>query len=356
MYDIRYADGLGKAATAATITNADSRLVKQVTPAALCGVWRSGGNLNVRGWPNITHIVIHTLIGSAATTIKHWHSGKNCFPPHYVINKSGEITQMVAEYYYAQHAGTANTYSIGIEHEGGCTNTPACFSESLYQASAALVRDICERQKIPKDRTHIIGHDEVSGTDHGDPGGYWDWEYYMALTQWDGNTASQKPQRIVLDYNSLFTFPQTANWKEGTRKWMKWGPGHEQSYAAKYYFAAADPAAREDDAVEYTGTITASGKWTLSAWWPVLDGNNTAAQINVFTTNSDPAQRSISRIYNQRERGLMARRTVALPSTHTWMPVHTFMLNAGDGVRIQVSRRSSARGSVIADAFRLLKT
>jgi hypothetical protein len=353
---MRYADGLGKAFSTATIYNADTRLVKQVTPAALCGVWRSGGNLNVRGWSNITHIVIHTLIGSAATTIKHWNNGENCFPPHYVINKSGGITQMVAEYYYAQHAGSANTYSIGIEHEGGCYNTPACFSEALYLASTALVRDICERRKIPKDREHIIGHDEVLGTDHGDPGGYWDWDYYMALLQWDGSTASQKPQRIVLDYNSLFTFPQTASWKEGTRKWMKWGPSHEQSYAAKYYYATADATAKDDDVVQYEGTISDNGRWTLSAWWPVLADSNPAAQINVFTNNGDQAQRSVSAVYDQSARGLMARRTVALPSTHTWMAVHTFTLNAGDGVRIQVSRRSSKRGRVIADAFRLLKT
>ncbi len=356
MYYIRYADGLGKAASAATITNADSRLVKQVTPAALCGASRSGGNLNVRVWPNITHVVIHTLIGSSATTIKRWHSGKNCLPPHYVINKSGEITQMVAEYYCAQHAGKANPYSIGIEHEGGCYSKPACFSEALYLASAALVRDICERQKIPKDRKHIIGHDEVPVPNHGDPGGYWDWDYYIALIQWDGSTASQKPQRIVLDYNSLFTFPQTANWKEGTRKWMKWGPSHEQSYAAKYYYATADATAKNDDVVQYEGIIPDSGRWTLSAWWPVLADSNPAAQINVFTSNSDPVQRSISRVYSQRERKLMARSTIALPSTHTWMAVHTFTLNAGDSVRIHVLRRSSKRGQVIADAFRLLKT
>lgn len=353
---IRFTDGLGQAAAATTISTADSRLVRQVTPAALCGVWRSGRTPKVRGWPNITHVVIHTLIGSAATTIRHWHGGQNCFPPHYVIDKNGEITQMVAERYYAQHAGTANTYSIGIEHEGGCTNTPACFSESLYQASAALVRDICERQKIPKNRERIMGHDEVPGTTHGDPGGYWDWDYYMALLQWDGRTASQKPQRIILDYNSLFTFPLTSNWSEGARIPVRWGPGHAQSYAGKYYQAVADPAAKDDDAVEYQGTITGSGKWTLSAWWPVLPGNNPEVLINVDTTNRDPAQRSFSGTHNQSRRELMARRTVALPSTHTWMQLHTLTLNASDNVRIQVSRRSSKRGRIIADAFRLLKT
>jgi len=221
------------------------------------------------------------------------------------------------------------------------------------------VWDICERQKIPKDRTHIIGHDEVPSLpseEHGDPGGYWDWEYYMALLQWDGRTASQKPQRIVLDYNSLFTFPLTGNWNEGSRIPVKWGPGHAQSYAGKYYYAEAEPAAKEDDAVEYIGAITDSGQWTLSAWWPVLAGNNPEAHINVATTNRDPAQRSFSGTYDQSARGLMARGTVALPSTHTWMPLHTFALNVNDNIRIQVLRRSNKRGRIIADAFRLLKT
>lgn len=353
---INYVDGLGQAAAAVTVSSADSRLVKDVTPADPCGVSRTGGNLDVRGWPNITHVVIHTLIGPAAPAIIRWHDGDSCVPPHYVIKKNGEITQMVAEYHNAQHAGAANKYSIGIEHEGGCYDSPACFSESLYQASSALVRDICDRQRIPKDREHIIGHDEAPGTGHGDPGGYWDWDYYMALLQWDGSTAGQKPQRIVLDYNSLFTFPQTGSWKERTRKWMRWGPNHGHSYAGKYYYAEADAAAPDDDVVQYEATIPDGGRWSLSAWWPVLQGNNRAAHIAVATNNGDPAQRSFSADYDQSDAKLMARRTVALPSTHTWMAVHTFMLNAGDSVSIRVSRRSSKRGQVIADAFRLLKT
>jgi hypothetical protein len=104
------------------------------------------------------------------------------------------------------------------------------------------------------------------------------------------------------------------------------------------------------------GIITDTGNWTLSAWWPVLGGNNRAAWITVATNNRDPAQRSFSAAFDQSARALMARQTVALPFTHTWMLIHTFTLNADDGVRIRVSRRSTERGRVIADAFRLLKT
>ncbi len=353
---IHEAERLGQAAAATTINAADSALVNQVVAAALCGVTRTGGVPDVRPQANITRVVIHTLIGSAATSIQHWQGGQNCFPPHYVIDKTGQITQMVAENHFAQHAGTANPDSIGIEHEGGCYNSPGCFSEALYLASAGLVRDICQRNAIPKDRAHIIGHDEVRGTDHGDPGGYWDWDYSMALLQWDGSTASQKPLRIVLDYNSLDVWPLTGNWREASRLAMAWGPSHRQSYAAKYFYAKPDPKAPADDSVQYSATIPEKGSWSLAAWWPVAADNNKTVSISVTTTNRDPSQRTLSASYDQSARSLMARKTLALPSTHTWMNIHTFNLEAGDEFTLQVSRRSAARGRVVADAFRLLRT
>ena len=33
------------------------------------------------------------------------------------------------------------------------------------------------------DRKHIIGHVEVPGTDHTDPGPHWDWDRYMRLVR-----------------------------------------------------------------------------------------------------------------------------------------------------------------------------
>jgi hypothetical protein len=72
---VHFTEGFGRPAAASTISTADSRLVKQVIPAAVCGVWSKGGSPQVRGWPNITHVVIHTPIGSAASTIQHWHGG-----------------------------------------------------------------------------------------------------------------------------------------------------------------------------------------------------------------------------------------------------------------------------------------
>src|SRR6266446_4990808 len=50
-----------------------------------------------------------------------------------------------------------------------------------YRSSALLVCAIARRYGIPTDRAHIVGHNELRGTDHSDPGPTWNWNYYMSL-------------------------------------------------------------------------------------------------------------------------------------------------------------------------------
>jgi len=82
----------------------------------------------------------------------------------------------------AWHAGNweYNTRSVGIEHEGW-VDRPAYFTDALYERSARLTAAVCDRYGIPKDRAHVIGHYEVPGSDHTDPGRDWDWARYMRL-------------------------------------------------------------------------------------------------------------------------------------------------------------------------------
>jgi hypothetical protein len=103
---------------------------------------------------------------------------------HYLVSQEGEVVQMVREKNVAWHAGNweYNQRSIGIEHEDkGNWNKPNWATEELYQASAALVRYLCDKYGIPKDRNHIIGHNEVPGVTKPCPGQYWDWDYFMGL-------------------------------------------------------------------------------------------------------------------------------------------------------------------------------
>ncbi|MGW5666941.1 N-acetylmuramoyl-L-alanine amidase [Micromonospora sp. NPDC003776] len=133
----------------------------------------------------IRYVVIHVTQGSYAGSISWFQNPAAQVSAHYTFRSSdGAVTQSVREKDIAWHAGnwTYNTQSIGIEHEG-YVDDPAWFTDAMYRASAALTRTLADRYGIPKDRQHIIGHVEVPGATHTDPGPNWNWTYYMQLVQ-----------------------------------------------------------------------------------------------------------------------------------------------------------------------------
>ncbi|RKF24153.1 N-acetylmuramoyl-L-alanine amidase [Micromonospora globbae] len=131
----------------------------------------------------VTYVVIHVTQGSYAGSISWFQNPAAQVSAHYTFRSSdGAVTQSVREKDIAWHAGnwTYNTRSIGIEHEGYVDN-PAWFTDAMYRASAALTRSLTAKYGIPRDRAHIIGHVEVPGATHTDPGPNWNWTYYMQL-------------------------------------------------------------------------------------------------------------------------------------------------------------------------------
>ncbi|NVI33412.1 N-acetylmuramoyl-L-alanine amidase, partial [Streptomyces sp. CAI-17] len=129
----------------------------------------------------ISQVVVHVTQGSYAGSISWFQNPTAQVSAHYVIRSSdGEVTQMVKDADTAYHARSANASSLGIEHEG-FVDDPAWFTEAMYRSSAALTAYLCEQYGIPKDRSHIVGHVEVPGNDHTDPGPNWDWAHYMEL-------------------------------------------------------------------------------------------------------------------------------------------------------------------------------
>lgn len=142
---------------------------------------------------SVSKVVIHTTQGSYSGTVSWLQNPASSVSAHYVVRSSdGEITHMVQEEDIAWHAGhwDTNKASIGIEHEGYVDDPGKWYTDAMYRRSAELVRDICDRYGIPKDRSHIIAHSEVPGCSspggggsgcHTDPGSGWDWTYYMSL-------------------------------------------------------------------------------------------------------------------------------------------------------------------------------
>ncbi|MCF0092414.1 N-acetylmuramoyl-L-alanine amidase [Micromonospora sp. MH99] len=131
----------------------------------------------------VDRVVIHLAQGSYAGTVSWFQNPAAQASAHYTVRSSdGAVTQSVREKDIAWHAGnwTYNTQSIGIEHEGYVDN-PAWFTDAMYRGSAALTRSLTTRYGIPRDRAHIIGHVEVPGATHTDPGPNWNWTYYLQL-------------------------------------------------------------------------------------------------------------------------------------------------------------------------------
>jgi uncharacterized protein (TIGR03382 family) len=132
----------------------------------------------------ITYVVIHVMQGSYSGSISWFQNCAAESSAHYMLRSSdGEVTQMVWEEDVAWHAGnwSYNLASVGIEHEGYIDAPSTWFTDAMYRSSADLVSSIVARTAVTADRSHILGHIEVPGATHTDPGPYWDWDYYMSL-------------------------------------------------------------------------------------------------------------------------------------------------------------------------------
>lgn len=162
------------------------------TPDYPSALWvpASSSNYSVRDSRTINYIVIHVTQGSYSGSISWFQNPQAQTSAHYVIRSSdGQVTQMVQNKDIAWHAGNwdYNTKSIGIEHEGYVSD-PSWFTDTMYRSSANLTKWLGQKYNIPLDRTHIIGHNQVPGATHTDPGTYWDWSYYMQLVNGQSST------------------------------------------------------------------------------------------------------------------------------------------------------------------------
>jgi hypothetical protein len=141
--------------------------------------------------PRIRYIVIHDTESSYADAIAYFTQPGPGVAANYAVRSSdGLVTQFVHNRDVAYHAGNFwfNMHSIGIEHEGFLEQGRSWYTEAMYRSSARLVRWLAHRYRIPLDRAHILGHEEVPGQTpatvtgmHFDPGPFWDWKHYFDL-------------------------------------------------------------------------------------------------------------------------------------------------------------------------------
>lgn len=161
----------------------------ETKPSAIWSPAASDNYTTVNYNRGIYYIVIHTIEGSASSALSWFKNSSSNVSAHYVVAKDGTLYQCVADKNRAWHAGSwyYNEHSIGIEHEGWAYQS-STWTAAMYQKSAWLVRWLCEYYGIPKDRSHIIGHNEVPGATHTDPGPYFNWSYFMSLVKGSGSS------------------------------------------------------------------------------------------------------------------------------------------------------------------------
>ncbi|SDJ34311.1 N-acetylmuramoyl-L-alanine amidase [Nonomuraea jiangxiensis] len=274
---------------------------------------------------NIDRVVIHVTQGSYAGTISWFQNPAAQVSAHYVVKSSnGAITQMVRDKDVAWHAGnsTFNNRSIGIEHEGFVDNA-SWFTDAMYRASAALTRYLCDKYGIPKTRTGIVGHSEVPGATHTDPGRNWNWTTYMNYVT--GGTTEPPTWSTTIDNTTAGQFTASANWGTSTYS--------TQRYGADYRFA--EPVEASDPAW-YSAAIPSTGSYRVEVWYPDDPGYNSSAPYIVATSSGNQT------VYVDQRAGGGA-----------WRNIGTFTLNAGTYNVVGTSRWTGGTGLVIADAVRI---
>jgi N-acetyl-anhydromuramyl-L-alanine amidase AmpD len=118
-------------------------------------------NHSSRNGAPITMVVLHCTEASLASTLETFQDGDpngRQVSAHYVVDRNGDIYQMVSDSDRANHCKGANQTSIGIEHVGSPTQTLA---DAQSSASADLVRWLLEQYGIPRNR--VFGHDFAPG-------------------------------------------------------------------------------------------------------------------------------------------------------------------------------------------------
>ncbi|GAB2485325.1 hypothetical protein GCM10027187_61100 [Streptosporangium sandarakinum] len=319
----------GEYAKAADLNAPANTLAASADYPAASWVAASSSNYTASSRPSsyaIDRVVIHVTQGSYAGSISWFQNPSAQVSAHYVIRSSdGAVTQMVREKDVAWHAGnwTYNTRSVGIEHEGYVSDA-SWFTDAMYRSSAALTRAICDKYGIPKDRSHIIGHNEVPGATHTDPGTYWNWTKYMQYVTGSGGGTAWS---ATVDNTTAGKFTASANWGTSTYS--------GQRYGADYRFA--DPVSSSDVAW-YQASIPSAGSYKVEVWYPADAGYNSSAPYIVATSGGNQT------VYVDQRSGGGA-----------WRSIGTFSLNAGTYNVVGVSRWTAGTGYVIADAVRVTK-
>ncbi len=130
----------------------------------------------------IRYVVIHDTEAACAAALNWLVNPHADASAHFLICRDGRIYQLVRVADAAWHAGNPyiNRHSIGIEHEGYAGGS---YTRAQYEATASILRWLNRHEHLGLQWTRdvVMGHENVPGSDHTDPGPGWDWPEFMSL-------------------------------------------------------------------------------------------------------------------------------------------------------------------------------
>ena len=298
-------------------------------------IWRPSPNFNSRGGRSPELVIIHTCEGSYAGCVSWLRNSASGVSAHYVVNESGsEISQLVEESNRAWHVSaryrsslnegrlahldgiSINTLSIGIEHGGRASQSS--WPQGQIDSSVALVRDITERNNIPRDRYHIVAHGQLQPENRVDPGPNWPWVSYLAAISGD-----QSPGTITVDNTTSGRFRASSSW--GTSSWASGKVGTNYRYRAPAFTS---------DSADYRVNIASAGSYEVFARIPGNGYNTRQPYVIHHAGGTTVVHRNIS------------------GSGASWVSLGTYGFNAVDDWIVQISCWTTGTGWIIADAIR----
>jgi N-acetyl-anhydromuramyl-L-alanine amidase AmpD len=137
--------------------------------------------------------IIHTTEGKTGGSVAWCKNPESMVSYHYIVDEIGDAWQLVKPENTAWHAGKAirptwinfkqgvnpNLYSIGIAFGGFADSGPTL---KQFISIAELLRNLAVIHKIPLDRLHVIGHNEIR-TDKVCPGAHINLDALIFLAQ-----------------------------------------------------------------------------------------------------------------------------------------------------------------------------
>lgn len=170
---------------------------RQVKPAIKSFI--ESPNSSSRNGVDVDMIVLHCSTAATAEGTIQWFLNRNSrVSAHYVVDKNGDIYQMVRDDCSAWHAKTANSRSIGVEHVGIAADR---LTDAQSMASAELVRWLAAAYGIPA--ANVVGHKFAPGNEDTTdcPNHLFGEETADAVAKWvtanvpDGRGSKESPRR-----------------------------------------------------------------------------------------------------------------------------------------------------------------